>query len=857
MRFLSGLQLGTKLGLVMTFILALVSLGIYVYFPAKLNRQAVDALAQRASAIAEVTAFSVAPGLQDRDRIEVAAAVSALRRNPDLVFFVVRDKAGEPFAAFNDMIAASSAPLFQPGTKRNVRRPVIRGMSGGEQGETIGAFATDGSLYQTTTPIRHQGKEIGTLVVGFSLDRVLTETGRSRATVALVTLLAFAVGVVAVFALSKLITGPLHRIGKAAEQITAGAMGSRADVEGTDEVGRMARAFNLMLDRLGAAREELEGLNRTLEQRVEERATALAEEITERRRAQNALRTSEERYRLLFQRNLAGVYIASISGKIITCNDACARLFRYQSKEEFLAQRGLISYMNMRQRESVIHRLQNEGVVSNEEVELRDRDGKPVWALENVQLIPGDGGSEATLEGILLDISDRKRAEEEIAFRAYHDVLTSLPNRALFLDRAGVAMANRERKKHQVAVMFLDLDDLKVVNDTLGHSAGDDLLKMVARRLTETLRPGDTIARVGGDEFVVLLPEIDHEAVAERVAGKILQAFSKPFALDRDELQIAASIGLAIGPRDGVTPEALIDNADSAMYRAKQSGGNRVELFRRVGPDIMGRTAQEEELREAMERDQLVLFFQPQVTIDRREFVGAEALVRWNHPQRGLIQPAGFISVAEHTGLITLLGEIVLRKACERGAQWRRDGFAAFRLAVNVSPRQLYQRDFVGMVERVLSATGFDPHLLEMELTESIAVQKSERSLDIIRALREIGITIAVDDFGTGQSSLSYVKQFPVDTVKIDRSFVIDVMEKQSDQSIVTAVLLVANQLGLRTVAEGVANDAQCEFLQSHGCREIQGFLISKPLPPPALERQFLRRLPDVAPMTAQAPTII
>ena len=833
MKVLSHLQLGTKLALVMTFILALVSLGIYIYFPARMQRQAVEALAQRASAIADVTAFSVAPGVQNRDRVAVAAAVTALRRNPDLIFFVVRDKNGEPFAAFNEMVASDTGPLVR-GAERNVRRAVITGMTAGEQSETVGAFSEDGKTYQTTTPIRYHGRQVGTLVVGFSLDRVSAETSRSKATVALVTLLAFAIGVVAVFALSTLITGPLHRIVKTAEQIAGGEVNRRADVEGKDEVGKLARTFNVMLDRISEAREELEALNRTLEQRVEERARELTEEITERRRA-------EERYRLLFQRNLAGVYIASASGKMISCNDACARLFGYEFAEEFLAARGAITYINERHRDAVLRRLDANGAVFNEEVELRDRNDEAVWALENVRLIPGHDGAEGTLEGILLDINDRKRAEEEIAFRAYHDGLTGLPNRSLLIDRVGVAMASAQRKKQRLAVMFLDIDELKIINDTLGHGAGDGLLKLVAARLSETLRQGDTVARVGGDEFVVLLPEIDHEADAQRAAQKILRVIGKPFMFEQDELHITASIGVAIGGRDGATAEALIRNADGAMYRAKQSGGNRVELYRHVGPGIMGRTAQEQELRQAIDGDEFVILFQPQVTIDSRELVGVEALVRWNHPQRGMIEPAGFITVAEHSGLITVLGEIVLRKALQHGMEWQENGCKLPRISVNVSPRQLYQRNFVGMVERVLSMTGFDPHLLELELTESIALQKSERIRALIRSLRRMGIAIAVDDFGTGQSSLSYVKEFPVDTVKIDRSFVIGVARKTSDQSIVSAVLMVANQLGLRTIAEGVETNAQCEFLKARGCGEIQGFLISKPLPPPVLQEKFLR----------------
>jgi diguanylate cyclase (GGDEF)-like protein/PAS domain S-box-containing protein len=840
MKLLSRLEVGTKLALVMTLILAVVSIWIYIYFPDKLQRQTVDALGQRATAIADLTAFSIAPALHFQDPVAAAAALAPLRRNRDLIFFLIRDAKGSTFESYNDMVASAAGPFRAPSTKPAGRRLVITGMTGGEESETRGAFSEDDRAYQTTTPIRYHGGQVGTLVVGYSLDHVLDETGRSKAIVALATLLTFALGAIAVFALSTVITRPLRRIADTAESFAAGATSSRASVETDDEVGQMARAFNLMLDRIAAARTELETLNHTLEQRVTERTEELLGEITERRRALQELRRSEERYRLLFERNLAGVYIASVDGSIISCNDACARLFGFEFAEEFMEHDAAIRYMNEHHRESVLRRLELNGAVFNEEVQLRDRTDQPVWALENVRLVTGAEGKAPTLEGILLDVSDRKRAEEEIAYRAYHDELTGLPNRPLLVDRLEVALANARRKKIRVAAMFLDLDDLKIVNDTLGHSTGDALLKMVATRLSETLRAGDTVARVGGDEFVILLPEVNHEADALRASQKILRSLAKPFMLDSDEVHMTASIGVAISPRDGDTADALVRNADGAMYRAKQTGGNRVELYRHVGPAILGRMAQEEELRAAVDRDEFALLFQPQVTIDTREVVGVEALIRWNHLERGLIEPAGFIPVAEHTGLITVLGEIVLRKACEYGVQWQALGCNMPKIAVNVSPRQLYQRNFVGMVERVLATTGLDPKLLELELTESIAVSRSERSRGILQSLREMGISIAVDDFGTGQTSLTYLKQFPVDTVKIDRSFVVDVTRKLSDQSIVSAVLLLANELGLRTVAEGVETDDQCEFLREHGCEEIQGFLISRPIAPAVFQRRFL-----------------
>ncbi len=838
--FFSRLYLRTKLALVMTAILAMISAAVFVYFPSALRRQALDAVAQKASVVADVTAIRLSPGLRSHDRVAVAEALASLRRNPDLVYYELLDANGQTFASFNDLVAASAGPFPKTPAEAPVE-PALGVSAPGTRGETVGAFDPQVRYYQTTTPVRFRGRRIGTMVIGFSLQRVSDEIRRSRAAIALVTLIVFAIMVVAVFALSALITGPLERIAQTSKQIADGELTRRAEIDSEDEVGQLARSFNRMLDRLDAARGELESLNRSLEDRVEQRARELMEEVTARRRAQDALKSSEERYRLLFDRNLAGVYIASSDGRIISCNDACARIFRYETRDEFLADGGAIAYMNPRDRDSIMRRLQADGAVVNEEVELRDRHDVTVWALENVRLIPGRDGSEPTLEGILLDITDRKRAEEEISYKAFHDSLTDLPNRALLLDRLVIALAQAARHNQKLAVMFLDLDDLKTINDTFGHAIGDAVLKKLAQRLRENLRESDTVARVSGDEFLILLTDIENEESVEAVAATLLDEIATPLLVEDDELHITTSVGVAIYPANGTTPEELIRNADGAMYRVKRTGGNAVEFCGRSGPTV-GRMAIEEELRRAIDREEFVLWYQPQVNIEDRRLVGVEALVRWNHPERGLIPPDGFISAAEHTGLITALGALVLRKACEQGTSWQRQGFQTPRIAVNLSPRQLYQHDFVGMFQRVLESTGFDPHLLEFEMTESIAVQRSDRSLQILRRLREIGSSIAVDDFGTGQSSLSYLKQFPVDVVKVDRSFVTEVLTRISDQSIVGAVLQVANQLGLRTIAEGVETEEQCHFLRMLGCHEIQGYLISVPLAPELLEERFLIR---------------
>ena len=829
----SRLRIRSKLALVVTLLLATLSIAVFLYFPEKMRQQAIASVAGEASAISELEALSVAPSLAEQDRLGVASTLTSLRHNPKVVYFVLLDERGEVFASFNDLVATSSN-YEMLARQAALAPPASVSLSVTQRGPAPAATITeDGSIYSVARAVILRGKRVGTLVTGFSLQQATRDTDRSRATIALLTLLAFTLATAAIFAISTLITRRLKRIVRAADSIAAGSLTTRVDAGGSDEVGQLARGFNLMLDRLAASQQDLETLNRTLEVRVEERALQLGAATEERRKAQ-------ESYRLLFDRNLAGVYIATVEGRILTCNDACAHLFRYESREELLADSGTIAYMNPRDRDSILRRLRSDGTILNEEVELRAQNGEAVWALENIRLIPGERGMGATLEGILLDVTDRKRSEREIAFKAYHDSLTGLPNRALLLDRMAVALAQATRKEQHPVVLFIDLDDLKTINDTLGHAMGDDVLRLFANRLRETVREGDTVARVGGDEFVILLPDAENSGAAESVARKILKSSMQPLVIEDEELHVTSSLGIAIYPDDGLTADDLLHAADSAMYRVKQAGGSNYELAHQTGTRSMGRLSLESELRRAVEHDEFLVLFQPQVTIDDRELCGAEALVRWQHPERSLVEPAGFITVAEQTGLISAIGEIVLRKACQQGVAWVRAGLNCPRISVNVSPRQFYQRDFVGTVVNILMQTGFEPKLLELEITESVAMQKSDRSIRLLKKLRDMGITIAIDDFGTGQSSLGYLKEFPVDTVKIDKSFVSGIATRANDQSIVTAVLLLANQLGLRTIAEGVETEEQCTFLKKRGCAQLQGYLISRPLSPDQLQDIFM-----------------
>lgn len=824
-----GLSIRTKIALLMTFLLAIVSVAIYRYFPARLHQQITDAVVQKAAALTGMAAFSVADGLHARNPSAVAAALSGLRNNPDLVYIVLTDEQGRAFASFNDLVARQVTYDRLPMKNVTAAQRVLQGGQRMREAAppVVGGMTADGTTYQSMAPVRRFGRTIGKLYVGMSLEAANADAARSRATIAFVTLAAFLLGTIAVFALSTVITGPLQRIVETTEDIAAGDLTKRAAVKSDDEVGLLARSFNKMVDRVANAYAQLEDLNHTLESRVAERTRELV--------------ASHQRYRTLFERNLAGVYIASEDGRILDCNEACARLFGFETPEQFRAE-GRIEYVDPHERDTIVRRLRDHGAVANEEVQLRGRGDERVWAIENVRRVLPSPDAPPLLEGILLDISDRKRAEAEIEFKAYHDALTRLPNRSLFLDRLAIALAQAQRHSSCLAVLFLDLDDMKSINDTFGHAVGDRVLQAIAGRLTSVVRDGDTVARVGGDEFLILL-EIGETADAEKVARLILDKISEPLLVDHDELHLTTSIGVALHPSDGDNAEALIHSADAAMYRVKESGGNGLLLSTRGGSRrSIGRLSLEDQLRMAIERDEFVLHYQPQVQIDTRILSGAEALVRWQRADGTLAMPGAFVPVCEQSGIITALGEVVLMKACRQMVEWQRVGTAPPRIGVNVSARQFYQRDFVGMVERVLTVTGLAAIRLELEITETVAMQSSQRADAMLRELRAMGIAVAVDDFGTGQASLSYLKRFPVDAVKIDRSFVADLLSGDSDEWIITAVLMLANHLGLRTIAEGVETEDQANFLAGHDCRDIQGYLISKPVDADTFAQRFLTR---------------
>lgn len=435
------------------------------------------------------------------------------------------------------------------------------------------------------------------------------------------------------------------------------------------------------------------------------------------------------------------------------------------------------------------------------------------------------------------DITERKNAERQIQKLAYSDLLTGLPNRTLFLDRLDQALARAARDSGRLALLFLDLDEFKVVNDTMGHASGDELLLNVAQRLQGCIRSSDTLARLGGDEFVLLISYASQELNVAHVANNLLEALAPSHSLNGRDIYTSASIGIAVYPEDGRDSETLLRCADMAMYAAKESGRNCYHFFSiEMNRKIHERMQLETDLRHALERNEFFLEFQPILAAGDGAIVAAEALVRWHHPHHGRTMPGTFIATAEDSGLIVPMGEWVLRRACTSLKAWQDAKLSPVRLAVNVSGRQFSQRNFVETVERILAETGVDATQLELELTETCLMENVEATVRTLSDLSNLGLNIVIDDFGSGYSSLGYLKRFPIKRLKIDRSFVADACQSSGQSAIVEAIIAMAAKLGLLVVAEGVETAEQADFVRSRGCHEIQGFLYYRPLP----EEQFI-----------------
>ncbi len=559
-----------------------------------------------------------------------------------------------------------------------------------------------------------------------------------------------------------------------------------------------------------------------------------------RRSTEQALRDSELRYHLIMESAGDAIILMDETGHMIDLNRRAAEQFGY-TRSEMLERGGETLFPKDIQQEAALRQkgVLESGQSMNTTVMAIRKDGTtfPAELAESRVVFQGN----PLLLGIFRDISERKLAEDRVRYLAYHDALTDLPNRMLLNDRLGQTIRHARRHDQIVGVIFLDMDNFKTVNDTLGHDSGDELLKMAAQRIKSSLREADTVARLGGDEFVVLLPEVPSEVEINKVAEKILEAMNVPFVISGHTFHVTCSMGLSLFPRDGMDCGELLRNADEALYRAKKEGRNCVAIH---SPEMHAAALEslwmENDLRQALTRDELCMHYQPQVDLNSGRIIGAEALLRWQHPTRGLISPAKFIPLAESKGLMPVLGEWILKTACNQIRAWQDAGVPVVPVAVNLSALQCREPSLPETVRRVLKDSAIDPMLLELELTEGTLMAQTDVLCNRMVEIKKTGIRFSLDDFGIGYSSLSYLTRFPIDTLKIDISFVRGMMDDPKDLAVVDTIIDLADNLQLRTVAEGVEKQEQVMLLKLLGCQSMQGYFFSKPLP--ALEFAELLR---------------
>ena len=535
--------------------------------------------------------------------------------------------------------------------------------------------------------------------------------------------------------------------------------------------------------------------------------------------------------RRLVATNLIGILFVDLGGKILAADDGFLHTLGYTREELPARIYDLTAPEDHRLDDEAFEKLMAFGACAPFEKNLIRRDGSCIPVLFGAVL------HEEEIACFIVDLSQNKQTQEKLNHLAYHDALTDLPNQVLFKDRLKQAIALSRRNDQMQAVLLLNLDRFKTVNDSLGYTAGDRLLQSVAQRLTSCVRESDTVARFGGDEFAILLTHISRAQDAANAARAIKEALDQAFLFDDQEVFVSSSIGIAVYPHDGRDTASLLKNAGAAVDRAKVQGGNNYQFYTAGGTTrALKQLVLESNLRGGLERGEFVVHYQPQVDTRSFQLVGMEALVRWNHPSLGLLYPKEFITLAEDSGLIIQLGDWALRAACAQSMAWQDAGLAPMRLSVNFSARQFQQATFISSVAETLKQTNLDPRWLELELTESSIMKDPEQAIEKLHEFKLMGIRVAIDDFGTGYSSLNYLKRFPIDTLKIDRSFVSDICKDRHDTAIVRAIITLGHALDLTVVAEGVETQEQLQYLSSLECDVVQGFLFSKSLTASAFE---------------------
>jgi len=565
----------------------------------------------------------------------------------------------------------------------------------------------------------------------------------------------------------------------------------------------------------------------------------IIQNISNRKSIEQALHDAESHYRSIFENAIEGIFQTSPAGQYLMVNPALARMYGYDSPEELMSKFSNIReqlYVDVNRRQEFIQTIKKHQSLQNFESLAYKKDGSIICISENARIVRDEAGNLLYYEGTVEDITIRKNYENNLEYQATHDLLTGLPNRNMLNDRLQQCINFANRYKNKMAVAFLDLDQFKLINDSMGHEVGDQLLLIMAERLSSCIREIDTVVRLGGDEFVILISNIDNLNSLTTSIKRILTSVAEPCVINKLDYTVTCSIGISIYPEDGIKPSTLLKNADSAMYKAKKSGRNNYQVFtQELNEALTERVMIEYKLRLALERDEFHLYYQPKLDFSTGLICGAEALIRWKPSNEELIEPNRFIQIAEETGLIEKLGEWVITTACKKAKELKEKLGYSLPIAVNVSPRQFRQANLAQTIKKILDTTQLDPDCLELEITESTLIDDAAKFIETLHSLKMIGVKLAIDDFGTGYSSLAYLKDFPIDRLKIDRAFVSSLEKDPNNEAILKAIVVVGQSLKKKVVAEGIETKYQYEYLKSIGCDELQGYYFKKPLP----EKEF------------------
>ncbi|MDD4730991.1 MAG: EAL domain-containing protein [Desulfovibrio sp.] len=808
-----------------------------------------DEYKSKALALAYSMAQSDLDSILERDAAAVQSRIDQYLRIEGVAYVLVADSEGRVIAhTFTPAVPARVQDIVDLETRHT--------FEGGEYDIRTVRYGESQSLHVAMPILTGL---VGYVHIGMDMGLINSYIRSAIVKQQVITLVLFLASVVIAWAFIRNISRPLNTLREHARRVARHDFRSSIEVDANDEVGELAEAMNSMssdirelVDNLEArvrqATSELQQAKDELELKVQERTRELSRaniqlkiEVAERKVVGEALRKTEQKYRSIFENAVEGIYQVGRDGHFISGNPSLARIFGFTSPAEFMGVANASPealFFEESRRKEYYQVLEQEAEVQNFESRVRRADGRVIWISENARRISDTHGRTLYYEGSVEDITLRKEAEDQLMHQAFHDPLTNLPNRLLFQDHLQMALErSRRRDDYLFAVLYLDLDRFKIINDSLGHDIGDSLLRAVSRVLVRCARSVDTVARFGGDEFAILLEEIAAPRDAIKIARRILDEISQPFVLDGNEVFTSASIGIVLHTGTYQRPEALLRDADTAMYRAKELGKSRFKVFNhRMHEQALHLMELETDLRKAMDHDEFHAVFQPIVRLEDLGIAGFEVLVRWHHPVHGVIAPDHFIPLAEDTGLIYGIDRQMLDEACAQAARWKErfperffDTEDPMTVSMNFSGKHLKQPALLGRVEEALQRYGLDPRIVNLEITEHTLMDNPAQAGEMLAKLKEMGVGLCIDDFGTGYSSLSYLQRFPIDVVKIDRSFVTGMENDPDSRAIVQTVISLGRALGLRVVAEGVETASQLDILRRAGCRYAQGYLFSRP----------------------------